>query len=368
MPENLLLQGLSYLNLAIGAAVSVLIVLLLLQGQRRPLKFLVAAFYLLMAYGLMTGWLARSGLMAAVPFLLYTTYVISFAHGPVLYLYTERLLSRTARFRPSNLLLFIPAALMLGVVVAYHACFRDRAVAALARRSPFPGIGDPIMYVLCSIADFSVVVYLALAGARVRAAARSAGPGKAGGLRLFFFLYLASAFTYLGVLAAHMLDDGGATMVMSTANGLSALAYFLYVHQSPEITQRTLREPVTKRSGEGAEGTASRLEALMAADKLYRDPALSLASLSERLGISTNRLSQALNEEMGTSFRSYINSLRLEEVKRRLEEDAGASILDIAFEAGFNSKTTFNTLFARETGMTPKEYRQRRGNPPESRL
>lgn len=368
MIDSPLLQGLSYLNLAIGAAVSVLIALLILQRQRNQLKFLIATFYLLMAYGLATGWLARSGLMSAVPFLLYTTYVISFAHGPVLYLYTERLLSRTVRFRPANLLMFLPAASMLGVVVAYHAGFGDRS-AALARRSPFPEIGDPVMYVLCSIADLSVVFYLALSGAKVRAAAPSAGPGKSGGLRFFFALYLASALTYLGVLAAHMLDDDAAAMAMSTANGLSALAYFLYVHQSPQITQRTLREPRTKRNGDGArEGIAPRLEAVMASEKLYRDSALSLASLSERLGVSTNRLSQALNDEMGTGFRPYVNSLRLEEAKRRLEENAGASILDIAFEAGFNSKTTFNTLFSRETGMTPKEYRQRRGNLPENLL
>jgi AraC-like DNA-binding protein len=368
MIDSPILQGLSYLNLAIGAAVSVLIVLLILQKQRSTLKFLVATFYLLMLYGLVTGWLARSGLMAAVPFILYTTYVISFAHGPVLYLYTERLLSRTARFKPANLLMFLPAALMLCVVVAYHAGFGDRAAAALARRSPFPEIGDPVMYALCSIADFSVVVYLALAGARVRAAASSAGPGKSGGLRFFFGLYMASALSYLGVLAAHMLDDDGAAMVMSTANGLSALAYFLYVHQSPQITQSTLREPAARRSGDSTAGLSARLASLMDSEKLYRDPELSLASLSERLGTSANRLSQALNDEIGTGFRSYVNALRLEEVKRRLERDDGCSILAIAFDAGFNSKTTFNTLFARETGMTPKEYRQRRGNLPENLL
>ncbi len=92
MPRSIdeaLLTAISSLNLALAAGITVLVLLLMIQRQRRPLKILIAAFYLLMSYGLMTGWLARSGMMLHVPWLLYSTYVASFIHGPVMYLYAR---------------------------------------------------------------------------------------------------------------------------------------------------------------------------------------------------------------------------------------------------------------------------------------
>jgi AraC-like DNA-binding protein len=68
-----------------------------------------------------------------------------------------------------------------------------------------------------------------------------------------------------------------------------------------------------------------------------------------------------LNETAGTNFYDFINSYRLERVTEYLKDPKkrDQSILEIAFGAGFNSKSTFNTVFKRKTGMTPTEYRMR---------
>lgn len=90
----------------------------------------------------------------------------------------------------------------------------------------------------------------------------------------------------------------------------------------------------------------------------WRDPQLNLERLARLLGTNTAYLSRALNEGLHLSFNEAINRLRVAEVCRRLTHDAGASeLLDIAFAAGFSSKTSFNRSFKIQTGQTPSQFR-----------
>ncbi|MFD2935104.1 helix-turn-helix domain-containing protein [Spirosoma flavum] len=96
-------------------------------------------------------------------------------------------------------------------------------------------------------------------------------------------------------------------------------------------------------------------------DKMYQDPDLTLASLAEHLSLSPNVISRTINVGFGQSFTDYINTYRIAEVKRRLVAgDADQmTILALALDAGFSSKTTFNRVFKEQMGHTPKEYIKR---------
>jgi len=71
-----------------------------------------------------------------------------------------------------------------------------------------------------------------------------------------------------------------------------------------------------------------------------------------------HHLSQVLNEKMNTNFYTYINNLRIEQVKERLKhfDPLKETIEGIAFDCGFNSKSTFNVLFKKVTNLTPTNY------------
>lgn len=92
----------------------------------------------------------------------------------------------------------------------------------------------------------------------------------------------------------------------------------------------------------------------------YLEEDLSLQKLSLLMNISTHQLSQAINQNLNTNFYKFVNAYRVEEVKKKLKspEFEKYSILGIAFESGFNSKSTFNKIFKEETGMTPSEFKQ----------
>lgn len=101
---------------------------------------------------------------------------------------------------------------------------------------------------------------------------------------------------------------------------------------------------------------ADRLERAMQKDALYLDPSLSLQKLSQQVGALPNHVSQTLNQEIGATFFDYVARWRIE-ASKQLIATGQSTVLDVALEVGFNSRSAFYKAFKRETGMTPKGYR-----------
>jgi len=93
-------------------------------------------------------------------------------------------------------------------------------------------------------------------------------------------------------------------------------------------------------------------------EKLYLNAQLDLRSLSDCVDVNSRELSYLINRYSGMNFFQYINSFRVEEFKNNLCSDKAQqlSIIGLAEEAGFNSKSTFYKVFKEKEGMTPKEY------------
>ena len=93
-------------------------------------------------------------------------------------------------------------------------------------------------------------------------------------------------------------------------------------------------------------------------EQCYRNSQLTLSTLADAIGISPHHLSEVLNQHAGQNFNYFINAYRVKEVCDALRAKSSATVLDIAFQAGFSSKSTFNTIFKKFTGVTPTQYRQ----------
>ncbi|TGV02437.1 helix-turn-helix domain-containing protein [Flavivirga rizhaonensis] len=94
--------------------------------------------------------------------------------------------------------------------------------------------------------------------------------------------------------------------------------------------------------------------------QLYKNRKLQLKDLSKEVSTSENNVSEVLAKQFQTNYYDFINSYRVNEVKRLMnsEKHKGYKLIAIAMEAGFNSKTTFNTAFKKSTGQTPSEYKK----------
>ncbi|GAA4110962.1 hypothetical protein GCM10022393_08340 [Aquimarina addita] len=96
----------------------------------------------------------------------------------------------------------------------------------------------------------------------------------------------------------------------------------------------------------------------MNTEKPYLNSELTQKELADQLNISTHYLSEVLNSNFGKNFYSFINLYRVEEAKRSLENDSeNLTMLAIAYDAGFNSKASFNRVFKDVTGVTPSSYK-----------
>ncbi len=114
-----------------------------------------------------------------------------------------------------------------------------------------------------------------------------------------------------------------------------------------------------------AEQLHQRLLHLMNNDKIFLEPELSLPDLAARMPLTVNDMSYLLNEQVGVNFFQFINSYRIDEAKQLMlsSQHKHLSILGIAYSAGFSSKTTFNTAFKKETGLSPSQFIKNAGNP-----
>jgi AraC-like DNA-binding protein len=93
-------------------------------------------------------------------------------------------------------------------------------------------------------------------------------------------------------------------------------------------------------------------------ERPYLDPELSLKKLSESVSIPVRQLSHLINVNSGSNFYDFINNFRIEMAKKQLIiSEKEKTISEIFYDSGFNTKSSFNTAFKKETGMTPSEFR-----------
>lgn len=102
------------------------------------------------------------------------------------------------------------------------------------------------------------------------------------------------------------------------------------------------------------------LEGYMQEKQPFLKGDLTIQEVATALNVSRQYLSQVLSEKMSCNFNDYINRFRVEEFKKRSCDIRyqDYTILALALESGFNSKTTFNTIFKKHTGLTPSRFRK----------
>jgi len=100
------------------------------------------------------------------------------------------------------------------------------------------------------------------------------------------------------------------------------------------------------------------LNTLMQEKQLYKETDVKLQSVAKNIHISTHKLSQLLNDNLGKSFASFINDHRIDEAKRLLQENNQFTLEAIGFESGFSSKSSFYATFKKAVGKTPSEFQK----------
>ena len=127
-----------------------------------------------------------------------------------------------------------------------------------------------------------------------------------------------------------------------------------------EATKVQTKYSGSKLSDSEAKQYTEKLTDYMKSAKPYLNPNLSLPQLAADLNISSHYLSQVINEQFNLNFFDFVNRYRVEVFKEKIadHEFRNFSLLGIAFECGFNSKSAFNRIFKQTTGITPSQYKK----------
>lgn len=97
---------------------------------------------------------------------------------------------------------------------------------------------------------------------------------------------------------------------------------------------------------------------LMETEKPYLDDTLTLQKLAEKINMPEKQLSLLINQSAGKHFFDFVNEFRINNAKALLKEQPQLTVLEILYQVGFNSKSSFYTAFKKETGVTPTDYRK----------
>ncbi len=136
--------------------------------------------------------------------------------------------------------------------------------------------------------------------------------------------------------------------------GLRQQTILLKEHLPDAYRQKTLNLPAEK-----IEYIQKKLLDHFDNKKPYLNPTLSMQILSEELEIPKHQLTAVMNASLGKNFYQFVNEYRIEEVKTRLAREGELySIEAIGYDCGFNSKSSFFTVFKQIAGMTPMQYRE----------
>ena len=216
-----------------------------------------------------------------------------------------------------------------------------------------PYVAHPDLWrqVITPAINYAWLVYLLLATAQVylqrtRLAGTPSGPlllGALAGIWIIWIAYYTAGYT------SYIVGALSFTFVLAA----SVLVYLrLRSGQVPIEPYQDRRIPESEAAAQ-----LQALAALMANERLYLDPGLTLPRLARRLGMPQTRLSQLLNDNNQTSFKQYLAQLRVIEAKALLRQLPPKPLEIVAEEAGFQSMSTFHSAFKKQEGVTPAAFR-----------
>ncbi len=308
--------------------------------------------------------------------------LISFAfpllHGPMLYLYTASLTAQHTYLKKHwGWHFMIPLFFILAIVPFYFLPHSERLAV-------FANHGKGYEWLLLSqriFVMFSGVVYVVLSLILLQRHKQSLRHrfSYVEKINLVWLQYLtySVALVWLAVIAGNDLVIFSLVALFVMLIGYFGIKQVGIFTQSPlketatfklnpELEEKSISLPVPPKSkylkstltADAQTAIHQKLQKVMEEEKVFLNPELTISELADQLAINTNHLSQVINSLESKTFYDYINGRRIEEFKKivALPENQKYTLLGLAFECGFNSKTAFYRNFKNVTGQSPTTY------------
>lgn len=357
--------------------------LLLSKGRKTLADKILAGWLLVMNLHLLLFYFRKEELY---PQLLASDFPLPLVHGPFLYLYTLALTNRLRSLR-LFLLHFLPALAVLVYIIPFFALPVEEKIAVFENHGAGYEVFNMIRMVAINVSGVAYVVLSSLVLNKHRSFImyQFSSTDKINLVWLQYLIYWIAAIWILVFIGNDALIFT-ATVLFIMFIGFFGIRQVGIFHsnepppqdskETPQVIMPEIDESVEEISSESytykrkyqksglnadsSENLHRHLDVLMSKEKIFRESELSLTELALRLNTPPNYLSQVINVREGKNFYDYVNTLRIEEFKRIAASPGSRkyTLLALAQECGFNSKSSFNRYCKKVTGKSPSEFMQ----------
>lgn len=363
-----------------GIFLSFFIALLLLTKKQKALTDKILAIWLtIIGIHLLGFYYNQTGYWEIYPHLIGTTAPFPLLHGPMLFLYTLYSLRNDRKVRKIDYLHFAPvvaAYLYMSNFFLFYSAEEKKMLdrGEIADYSVFAFI--LLVAILVSGISYSVLAYR-LTIQHQRKIDKYFSYNEGINIKWLHNCILSIGLVFLSATIIIVLRDAFGVQFSFNADYiiyLIIIGFVFYIgyfgiKQENIFTNNPVSENLDtekteliekyKNSGIGKDDATKLYEDLlkmMVEEKPYLDPKLSLSGLAQLLGISSNQLSQIINQEAQVNFHDFVNHYRVEEFIQKANVNKNFSFLALALDSGFNSKSSFNNIFKKQKGITPSTY------------
>lgn len=350
---------------------------------KRISNILLGSFFFFLCLNLLDSFLLYKKAYLQHPSLALWTNSFAILYGPLLYLYTRSILQTSFKFNSIKWLHLLPFILIFVFSeIAYQLIGEEKQQKILNEINegkPNPYI--PLISGLIAIYYFS---YL-LASIRLIRAYKQKAHEQFSSQKLISVNWLSSTlvfFTFFLLLfSLHgMVRITSVAIYYTVVLNLTILVFFVFINRvllqalkKPEIFSLLPEMKVNNPNATTPKYSSSTLTESdknnivillrqhMEHQKPYLDAYLTIDDLAGQLAIKSRILSQVINESFQMSFFQFVNQYRIKEAQRMLTDpkDKKITVLEVLYKVGFNSKSSFNTLFKKYTGFTPIEFKRK---------
>ncbi|MFK7787268.1 MAG: helix-turn-helix domain-containing protein [Crocinitomicaceae bacterium] len=364
------------LVLTIGAVQGIVFSFILFRSSKynKTANRILAAILILLSYRLLIQTLRLFGL-GYYDGWYYFMIDLSWAHGALLYFYTKAQIRPNLRFKWKYLLHFIPLVLqiVISVFVRLQNLYWDGTKESLSWLGYYAysfWMNKPTIYIVASV----LIIIYSLKARKILASSHESldiPATKSKWIKRIIHAFLIYFVLVLIVLVADLI-------LFKSINhswyfyfmrfyfypffiGIAILTYWIGLEgfsrrNDPEISVRTKVDP---KDLEQLEAIAERIQKAMRDDKLYKNPELSVNNLAKELNLKPYLISKSLNAVFNKRFNDFVNEYRVEEFQRLLKDSDNSkyTLLSLALESGFNSKSSFNRAIKKQLGISPSDLK-----------
>jgi len=343
--------------------------LFLISKEKARLKGFawLGTFFLLLAINFLDGALLLNGFYLSFPWMVFWEDPFALLYGPLIYFFVLRITSKTIYQNYAMLLHCLPFLTLEILVALFHLNYSNEQIREIIVQITSQNLD---LQSFLSIVPFFIHVI-----GYILFAQRTLMKHRADLMQYYSLLEITWAFSLIRMIVLIFLFSLIITFVqyLGTMEFYSIALLFmiiisiflttkiLFFAMNQPILQSTFQPVLSfKLSKEAEENLRKRINVILSEKKVFTDSNISLKTMAEHLGAKERAVSYVINHTMAENFYDLINIFRIQEAQEILKNstDAKLTILEVLYQVGFTSKSSFNTQFKKKTGMTPRAYRK----------